>query len=144
MGDYRPEHLFTLRQALASFRHYQRLVAECDQEVQALLDRFPATVEAAAAPLPPDPRPRPRRFAPQVELRTELYRILGVDLTQVPGFATLPLALFAELGPTLAALNEGRVWKFVYLKGLVLEGGFCAACNMLYDPADEACPLCQK
>ena len=108
VGDYRPEHLFTLRQAVASFRHYQRLVAECDAEVHALLDSFPATAEAAAAPLPPDPRPRPRRFAPQVDLRTELYRILGVDLTQVPGFATLPLALFAELGPTLAAFPSSK------------------------------------
>jgi transposase len=72
VGDYRPEHLFTLRQAVASFRHYQRLVAECDQEVQALLDSFPATEAALAAPLPPlrpagrtphrtlpDPRGRP-------------------------------------------------------------------------------------
>jgi transposase len=108
VGDYRPEHLFTLRQAVASFRHYQRLVAVCDQEVQRLLDSFPATEAALAAPLPPDPRPRPRRFAPQVELRTELYRILGVDLTQVPGFATLPLALFAELGPTLAAFPSSK------------------------------------
>ena len=102
VGDYRArEHLQTLRQALASFRHYQRLVAECDAEVQALLDRFPSAVDPAAAPLPPDPRPRPRHFASQVDLRTELYRILGVDLTRVPGFASLPLTLFAELGPTL-------------------------------------------
>jgi len=108
VGDYRPEHLFTLRQALESFRHYQRLVAECDQEVQTLLDGFPSTVDPAAAPLPPDPRPRPRHFASQVDLRTELYRILGVDLTRVPGFATLPLTLFAELGPTLAAFPSSK------------------------------------
>jgi peptide chain release factor subunit 1 len=50
----------------------------------------------------------------------------------------------AGLGPTLAALNEGRVWKLVYLKDLKLEGGVCGACHMMYDPADEVCPLCQK
>jgi len=108
VGDYRPEHLFTLRQALASFRHYQRLVAECDTEIQTLLDAFPSTVDPAAAPLLPDPRPHRRRSAVQVELRTERSRILGVDLTRVEGFATLPLALFAELGPTLAAFPSSK------------------------------------
>lgn len=48
----------------------------------------------------------------------------------------------AGLGPTLAALNEGRVWKLIYLQGLELAGGHCASCNMLFDPADENCPLC--
>jgi transposase len=108
VGDYRPEHLFTLRQALASYRHYQHLVAECDAEVQTLLDAFPSTVDPAVAPLPPDPRPHRRRSAAQGALRTELYRILGVDLTRVDGFATLPLALFAELGPTLAAFPSSK------------------------------------
>ncbi len=50
----------------------------------------------------------------------------------------------AGLGPTLGALNEGRVWKLVYLQGLHIEGGYCESCNMLFDPADERCPLCGK
>jgi hypothetical protein len=31
-GDYRPEHVFALRQSLAAFRYYQELVVEVDQE----------------------------------------------------------------------------------------------------------------
>jgi transposase len=108
VGDYRPEHLFTLRQAVESFRHYQRLVAECDRQVQALLDGFPSTVDPAALPLPPELRPHRRRSAAGLALRTELYRILGVDLTRIEGFATIPLALFAELGPTLAAFPSSK------------------------------------
>jgi hypothetical protein len=108
VGDYRPEHLFTLRQALASYRHYQGLVAECDAEVQRLLAAFPAALDPAVAPLPPDSRPHRRRSAAQGALRAELYRILGVDLTRVDGFATIPLALFAELGPTLAAFPSSK------------------------------------
>jgi len=48
------------------------------------------------------------------------------------------------LGATLDAVNHGRVWKLVYLQGLKLEGGSCADCNVLTDPADERCPLCGK
>jgi hypothetical protein len=33
-GDYRPEHLFALRQSLEAFRYYQQLVLEADREIQ--------------------------------------------------------------------------------------------------------------
>jgi transposase len=36
-GDYRPEHLFALRQSLAAFHCYQQRVVEVDQEIQCRL-----------------------------------------------------------------------------------------------------------
>jgi len=48
----------------------------------------------------------------------------------------------AGLSATLDAINEGRVWKFVYLQGIAFEGGVCENCNMLFDPADERCAVC--
>jgi len=50
----------------------------------------------------------------------------------------------AGLSATLEAINEGRVWKLVYLQGAKIEGGVCNACNMLFDPADDRCPVCAK
>ncbi len=50
----------------------------------------------------------------------------------------------AGLSNTLNAINQGRVWKLVYLQGLQIEGGFCPHCKVLVDPVDEVCPLCQK
>ena len=32
-GDYRAEHLFALKQSLEAFDHYQKQIAECDQEI---------------------------------------------------------------------------------------------------------------
>jgi hypothetical protein len=40
VGDYRREHLFTLRQSLAAYRDYQTLIAECDREIQGQLKTF--------------------------------------------------------------------------------------------------------
>src|SRR6516165_1782919 len=34
VGDYRPEHIFTLKQSLTAYRYYQQLIADCDQEIQ--------------------------------------------------------------------------------------------------------------
>jgi transposase len=101
VGDYRPEHLFTLRQSLASYRHYQRLIGECDAEVQALLGHF-ASAGEAPPPLPPPP-------ALRFDLRAELTRVLGTDLTQVPGLHTATVhTLFAELGADLAPFPSGK------------------------------------
>src|SRR5215831_15089389 len=40
VGDYRPEHLFTLRQSLDAYRSYQKLIADCDREIRRLVEEF--------------------------------------------------------------------------------------------------------
>ncbi len=49
----------------------------------------------------------------------------------------------AGLPATLAAINQGRVWKLVYRQGLVLDGGYCNSCNALAPATDAQCPLCR-
>ena len=110
VGDYRLEHLFTLRQSLASYRHYQQLIGECDGEVQALLGDFASQIDPAVHPLPPSTSARrtPHGTAPRFDLRAELYRVLGTDLTQVPGLQTPTVhTLFAELGADLSPFPSG-------------------------------------
>lgn len=34
VGDYRAEHLFTLRQSLAGYRSYQKMLEDCDHEIR--------------------------------------------------------------------------------------------------------------
>ena len=69
-GDYRPEHLFALRQSLAAFRYYQQLVLEADREIQLQL----AELKTAATAQPTTP-PRTKtnaHYAPP--LRAENIR----------------------------------------------------------------------
>ncbi len=110
VGDYRPEHLFTLRQSLEAYRHTQRLIGECDAEVQTRLGAFASTIDPATHPLPRAVKCRrtARTISPNFNLRTELYRILGTDLTAVPGLNTPSVfTLFAELGADLSAFPGG-------------------------------------
>lgn len=109
VGDYRVERLCTLRQALESYRHSQRLLGECDAQIAALLAGFASAVDPGAPPLPPA-RAKTQRHAPRVDLRGELSRLLGVDLTAVPGLAALPLPLFAELGRDLRQFPSGKAF----------------------------------
>ena len=62
-------------------------------------------MDVAAAPLPAakSSHKKAQRNEPQFAAREECYRVLGVDLTQVPGFATpTVLVLLCELGPEFA------------------------------------------
>ncbi len=105
VGDYWSEHLFTLRQSLAAYRHDQTLIQECDAEVEHTLRGFDARIDPAAHPLPPatTSHRKPQGNEPPFDLRGELYRLLGLDLTQVPGLNTSTVyTLFAEVGADLS------------------------------------------
>ena len=103
VGDWKQEHLFALRQARASYAHYQSQIAECDAEIQAHLHQFDSQVDVAAHPLPSSAKYiRKQSNEAGFDLRKELYRILGVDLTQVPGIQTTTVSIFlSEVGPCL-------------------------------------------
>lgn len=103
VGDWKEEHLFTLAQARATYAHYMRQAADCDLKIQALLGQFDSMVNVAAEPLPPSGKRLGKKCTETgFDLREELYRILGVDLTQVPGLQTSTVSAFlSEIGPTV-------------------------------------------
>jgi transposase len=104
VGDYRREHLFTLRQSLTAYRHYQQLLAACDAEIEQYLLEFDSRIDPEQHPLEkPKDRHKPRGNEPNFDLRTHLYRIFGVDLTRIPGINSVTAhTLFTEVGPDLS------------------------------------------
>ena len=111
MGDYRPEHLFTLRQSLTAYRSYQKLMEECDREIGQALESF------GSQPSPPAETPREDGLVEsQAEtgpksLRSELRRVWGVDLTQIPGIQTgIAQTLFGEIGPDFTKFRSASAF----------------------------------
>ena len=104
VGDYRPEHIFTLKQSLTAYRYYQQLIADCDQEVQQRVQAFDTKNTkdddpSATAESSNTSNPFPARF----DLHSHLERIFGVDLTLIPGFECLRIqTIFSELGADLS------------------------------------------
>lgn len=108
-GDYRQEHLFTLAQALESYRHYLRLIQECDREIEKHLNAFDSRVDPDLCPPPASTssRKKPQGNEPHFDLRTHMYRILGTDLTQIDGIHSLTAhVFFAEVGPDLSKFDN--------------------------------------
>jgi transposase len=113
VGDYRREHLFTLRQSLTAWRNYQTLMAECDREIEEQLTAFDAKIDPLARPLPPAKLHRRNLYTnePSFDLRGHLYRIFGVDLTAIPGISVLTAhTLLAEVGPDLSRFRSGAAF----------------------------------
>ncbi len=100
VGDYRREHLFTLRQSLEAYRDDQDWITRCDQEIEEQLQNFDRQLPPDAPDLPPEAYPHSRRKNEfHLDMRSELYRIFGVDLTAIPSINALTgYTLLAEVG----------------------------------------------
>jgi transposase len=112
LGDYRREHLFTLRQSVAAYRHYQQLLAACDGEMEQMLDEFSDGAGPDRPALePPKDRHKPRRNEMRFDLRGHLYRIFGVDLTRIPGVNALTAhTVLTEAGRDLSAFPNAAAF----------------------------------
>jgi transposase len=97
-GSWRHEHLLALRQALASWEHYQAQQRELEGVIAKHLHTMKK--EQVLPPLPPKPRLRGREAnEPRFDVRTALYYVTGVDLTELDGIAEVTaLVVVSEIG----------------------------------------------
>ncbi|MEM8780606.1 MAG: IS110 family transposase [Cyanobacteria bacterium P01_G01_bin.49] len=98
-GDYRSEHLFVLQQELELYDVYQQQIVATDGEIEKCLSQFESQSEN-----PPPPRKGPNRKKapgnqPPFNLHRHLFRISGVDFTQIAGLNVLTVqTILSEVG----------------------------------------------
>ena len=98
-GNWRAEHLFALKQAVAAFDFVGTQLAECDCQIEQQLQVLHAH---DGEPAKGKKRSRPRN-APKFDLRTSLFRMCGVDLTRIDGIdVTTVLAVISETGTDMS------------------------------------------
>jgi transposase len=102
-GNWRAEHIFALRQRLLLYRSHCSLIADCDREIEKLVAAFEPKADPEEKPMPEDRKQKQRKRKkkggnPDFDMRTEAYKLFGVDLTQIPGLMMLVIMLFSELG----------------------------------------------
>ena len=103
-GAWTEEHLFALRQALASWEHYQSQIAECDRQIEALLPKSDDDGAPAQGSAKSKPRKRPGLNAPEIpKLRAILTQMCGgQDLTRLPAHTEYSvLQIVGEVGTDL-------------------------------------------
>lgn len=112
-GDYRVEHLFTLRQSLDGYRFHQNLIKDLDLEIAKLMQTLPSATEMPVLPTARTKTTAYRRQGndPSFDLRGELHRISGVDLTDIPGVSTATAqVILTEVGPDVSRFRHASAF----------------------------------
>lgn len=86
-GSYRREHLFALQQALELYDIYAAQMSACDVELQAMYAEFDPVDSDIEPPKPANKKRRKNQA--HFDVATALYRMSGVDLTQIDGIDAL-------------------------------------------------------
>jgi transposase len=100
-GNYREEHVFALKQAVELYDFYNHQIKDCDAEIESKFAAFKPRVDIQQKPLKPLKRQRnkPEGNAPDFDLRSYLYQMAGVDLTQIDGIKALTaMNILSEIG----------------------------------------------
>src|SRR6201987_1460922 len=119
-GDYRPELLFVLSQSLQNYRQIQQQIVQCDLRIEQQLAKMancpnPSQDSEPESPSPASAGGKPRKTKPkealEISLAGHLKRILGIDLTTIPGLNVLTiLTLLSEIGTNMAKWRNERAF----------------------------------
>ncbi len=91
-GSYRPEHLFSLRQAVELYEFHQAKIADCDHQILEQLKSFDA-----------------QDILPPANVGEALQRMSGVDLTSIDGINTnTALKILAEIGTDMSRWKTAK------------------------------------
>ena len=104
VGNYREEHLFSLKQALELYDYYIQKIAECDSQIAGEAKKLETKCDSNKI----DELKRGKKAKKQKKLKKheypfdltfELIRIAGVDLTKIPAIgASTALTIISEIG----------------------------------------------
>jgi transposase len=109
-GNWRDELLFVLKQQVELYRLYREKIGDCDVQLRRHLESLGSRVDPRTQPLGPKPKgKRGSRNAPEFDLRTELYRITGIDWAQINGIDVLTAqTVMAEAGDDLEDFDSEK------------------------------------
>ena len=134
-GDYRSEHIFTLKQTVHSYRHYRQMITECDAEIEKHLKQFEARIDLDDFPDTPakNSKRKHKGNEPDFDLRTHMHRLLGTDLTQIDGVGDLTAHMFfTEVGPDLSKFKNSNCfcsWLGLCPNNKITGGRIISSCT---------------
>jgi len=114
-GNWREEHLFSLKQAVHMYEFYHRQLRECDEKIEACLGNF--ADKSGGEILTAKPLRKQRANAVSFDARALLFRMAGVDLTVIEGISELTaLTILSEIGTDMSRFPSEK--HFVSWLGL--------------------------
>jgi transposase len=85
-GNWREELVFVVRQSLDLYDFHLAKIQECDRQIEIPMQTMESKVDVSVHPMPPSRQGKKRRkHGPRFDVRQQLYRWTGVDLTRIDG-----------------------------------------------------------
>lgn len=111
-GNWRDDHIFTLRESYEFYKFYLQGIDECDKQIEQQLRCYEAYIndgvidDAGHREVPNETKPKPKRKnknQPKFDVRQYLRKIHGVDVMAIYGINEIGgLDLLAETGTDLS------------------------------------------
>lgn len=117
VGNYRKEHLFALKLALEAYDFYTVQIEACDREIEKETKKLETKcdsekvkkLEAEQAIESIRKKKKPPKHAYSFNLRSELIRATGVDLTLIPSIgASTALTIISEIGVDMSRWRSAK------------------------------------
>lgn len=148
-GNWRTEHLFTLKESYKMFLIYKDQIAACDQEIEKQLQQYEAKRNDGIIKMDKKPKGKPiqkrkDKNHPQFNVRGYLEKIHEVDVLNIYGLSeTCGLELLAETGSDLSKWeNDNHFVSWLNLcPNNKISGGKLISSNLLKkksNPASQA------
>jgi transposase len=119
-GNYRAEHLFALQQAVALYDFYTEQIRLCDEQIlkqygviKPVCETLPDEHDDDSGTLPPPAfsakRTHHGKNSPAFDVRSQLYRLTGVDLVAIDGLNdSSAQAILAEIGTDMSKFKSEK------------------------------------
>jgi transposase len=111
-GNFRPEHLFSLKQALDLYDFYSQKIADCDLKIEQEAKKLESKCDPKKIVEIGEKAQRRRKLRKHeyhFNLSFELKRITGVDLAKIPGIGvSTALSIVSEIGLDMSRWRSAK------------------------------------
>jgi transposase len=121
VGNYREEHLFSLKQALELYDYYISKRVECDLKIEQEIEKFESKVKPQDADKDKQQssgeekvkktkeKTKFQKHEFQFDLTSQLIKLTGVDLTKIPSIgASSALTIISEIGLDMSRWRSAK------------------------------------
>jgi transposase len=114
VGNYRQEHLFSLKQALELYDYYMQKITECDRQIEQQAKKLetgcdPEKLNSLKKNSLTKKLKKPKKHEYPFDLTSELIRITGVNLTKIPSIgASTALTIVSEIGLDMSRWRSAK------------------------------------
>ncbi len=110
-GNYKEEHIFSLKQAVELYDFYCNKMSACDVEIEKILSKFEQKKEISEDHLKNHDLKKQAnsKNALLFNVQAHLERITGIDLTEIPGINTIiALTIISEIGIDMSRWRNSK------------------------------------